>query len=78
MYRLLVIAKNNMKKQKGDMITFFILTLIAVFLIFDCVSAITGLGKVLDNKFEEVNGAHVVLFSHDSPEDLKMYRKGCA
>ena len=26
MYKLFFIAKNNMKKQKGDMITFFILT----------------------------------------------------
>ena len=39
MYKLFFIAKNNMKKQKGDMITFFILTFIAALLIFDCASA---------------------------------------
>ena len=40
MYKLFFIARNNMKKQKGDMITFFILTLFAAFLIFDAASAI--------------------------------------
>ena len=34
MYKLFFIAKNNMKKQKGDMITFFILTFIAAFLMW--------------------------------------------
>ncbi|MBQ8950822.1 MAG: ABC transporter permease [Eubacterium sp.] len=75
MYKLFVIAKNNMKKQKGDMITFFILTFIAAFLIFDAGSAIMGLSKVLDSRFEETNGAHFVLFSHDSPEELECIEK---
>ena len=34
MYRYFFMAKNNIKKQKGDMITFFVLTLIASMLIF--------------------------------------------
>ncbi len=66
MYKLFFIAKNNMKKQKGDMITFFILTFIAAFLIFDCVSAIFGLGKVLDGSFDKANGAHVIIINADS------------
>ena len=55
-----------MKKQKGDMITFFILTFLAAFLIFDCASAILGLGKVMDSRLEAVNGSHVMLMSVDS------------
>ena len=33
MNRLFFIAGNNTKKQKGDMITFFLLTLVAAFLL---------------------------------------------
>ena len=66
MYKLFVIAKNNMKKQKGDMITFLILTFIAAFLIFDSLSAVFGLGKVLDDRFDKIHGAHVMLFVKDT------------
>ena len=62
MYKLFVIAKNNMKKQKSDMFTFLILTFISAFLIFDCASAILGISRVLDDRFEEINGAHVMLY----------------
>ena len=68
MYKLFFIAKNNMKRQKGDMITFFILTLIAALLVFDCVSAIFGMGKVMDGCFTEVNGADVLLFISDKEQ----------
>ena len=61
MYKTFFIAKNNMKKQKGDMITFFILTFVAALLIFDCISAILGMGKVQDKCFEEINGPEVIL-----------------
>ena len=66
MYKLFVIAKNNMKKQKGDMITFLILTFISAFLIFDSLTAVFGLGKVLDDRFDKINGAHVLLFIEDT------------
>ena len=66
MYKLFVIAKNNMKKQKGDMITFLILTFIASFLIFDSLSAVFGLGKVVDDRFDKIYGAHVMLFVNDT------------
>ena len=61
MYKSFFIAKNNMIKQKGDMITFFILTLIAAFLIFDCASAMLGMGQVMEDRFQAVNGAEVTL-----------------
>ena len=66
MYRLFVIAKNNIKKQKGDMITFFIMTFITALLIFDCASAIVGLGRVLEDRYKAVNGADIFLFSFDT------------
>ncbi len=75
MYNLFFIAKNNMKKQKGDMITFFFLTLISAFLIFDCASVVAGLGKILDNRFDEVNGAYVSVITNDSVEENECGKK---
>ncbi|MBR4760748.1 MAG: ABC transporter permease [Lachnospiraceae bacterium] len=75
MYNLFVIAKNNIKKQKGDMITFFILTFISALLIFDAVSALLGMGKVLDDRFVETKGAHFILISHDTAEEKECAKK---
>ncbi|MBR0147525.1 MAG: hypothetical protein IJM25_12805 [Eubacterium sp.] len=68
MYKLFFIAKNNMKRQKGDMITFFILTLIAAFLIFDCASAMLGMGQVMEDRYQAVNGAEVLLVISDKEQ----------
>ncbi len=75
MYRLFVIAKNNMKKQKGDMITFLLLTFLAALMLFDCVSAMTGIGNVLDAKFEEINGADVMLYTSDTTAARRISEK---
>ena len=75
MYKLFVIAKNNMKKQKSDMFTFLILTFIASFLLFDCASAILGISRVLDDRFEAINGAHVMLICGNSEEETEAAEK---
>ena len=75
MYKMFFIARNNMKKQKGDMITFFILTLFAAFLIFDAASAILGVGNVLQDRFESTNSPHMLLLTGDSTEELECARK---
>ena len=69
MYKLFFIARNNIRKQKGDMITFFILTLFAAFLIFDAVSAVAGLGNVLDDRFAETSGAEMLLLTGETEEE---------
>ncbi len=66
MYKLLFMAKNNAKKQKGDMITFVILTFISAFLMVNCFTVLTGLGKVLDTNFEKMNGAHILFWVGNS------------
>lgn len=66
MYGLFMMAKNNMKKQKGDMFTFFILTFIAAILIFDSASVLMGIGKVVEDRFQAVNGAHVMIYNRDT------------
>ena len=69
MYKMFFIARNNMKKQKGDMITFFVLTLFAAFLIFDAASALLGMGHVLDDRFAATDSADMLLITQDSPEE---------
>ncbi len=69
MYKLFVIAKNNMKKQKGDMITLFILALLSAFLIFSSVSVLVDMNKVMDSALEKINGADVMLMTGTSDEE---------
>ena len=66
MYKLFKIAKNNIKRQKGDMITFLILTFLSAFLIFICASALSGLGRLLDESFKQVNGPEILFWNHDN------------
>ena len=54
MFRYLFIARNNIKKQKKDMITFLLMTLIASFLIFISLSFLLGTGSVLDTVYIEL------------------------
>ncbi|MBE5924727.1 MAG: ABC transporter permease [Lachnospiraceae bacterium] len=75
MYKLFFIAKNNIKKQKGDMITFFILTFLSAFLIFNCASTLLGMGNVMDARFEEIKGAHELLFTGASDVENECAKK---
>lgn len=61
MYRYYFLAKNNIRKQKGDMITFFILTLIASALIFVSVIFLLGTGKVVDTNMKQINAADILI-----------------
>ncbi len=61
MYRYLFMAKNNIKKQKGDMITFFILTLVATALIFISASFMIGTGRVVDTNMKQINASDILI-----------------
>ncbi len=65
MYRYYFMAKNNIRKQKGDMMTFFILTLIASALIFISASFLTGTGKVVDTNMKNINAADILVLISD-------------
>jgi len=69
MYKLFFVAWHNMKKQKGDMITFLLFSILSAYLIFQCASVLLGLQDVMDNRFEEVNGAHVMILAGNSPDE---------
>lgn len=73
MYKLFFIARNNIKKQKGDMITFLLFALLASYLIFQCASALTGMGKVMNSRFDEVNGAHEMVLGGNSEEETEAW-----
>ena len=73
MYRYFFLAKNNIRKQKGDMITFFILTLFASALIFISLSFLVGTGKVVDTNMKQINAADIlVLISADERAEGKL------
>ena len=74
MYRYFFMAKNNIRKQKGDMVTFFILTLIASALIFISASFLVGTGKVVDTNMKRIDAADIlILLSHDDAAEAKLY-----
>ena len=55
MSKIFMIAKNNIKRQKGDMITFLIMTLLSSFLLFNSLIAIVGVKKDYDKRMADVN-----------------------
>ena len=65
MYRYFFMAKNNIRKQKGDMMTFFILTLIASALIFISASFLIGTGKVIDTVMHDIKAADLLILLSD-------------
>ena len=73
MYRDYFMAKNNIRKQKGDMMTFFILTLISSALIFISASFLVGTGRVVDTNMKKINAADVLcLISDDEMAEAKL------
>ena len=68
MYRYFFLAKNNIKKQKNDMITFFILSFLATLLIFVSLTFMSGTGKVYDTVKERINGADILFLVNDNEE----------
>ena len=73
MGRFFFIAKNNMKKQKGDMITFFIMTFLASFMIFTCLNLAVGTYFILDKNAKKINGVDMLfMLPKDSVIDNKL------
>ncbi len=53
MYPLFMIAKNNLKKKKGDVLVLFLLTVLAVLMLYSSISVLSGTGRVLDTAYEK-------------------------
>ena len=56
-----------MKKQKGDLITFFIMTFISAFLIFITLNLLVGTFRVVETNKEIINGADILILMSDEP-----------
>ena len=65
MYRYFFIAKNNIKKQKNDMITFFVMILISTMLLFISLSFMAGIGNVIDEVHDITNGTDILFMMAD-------------
>lgn len=73
MYRFFFIAKNNIKKQKSDMITFFILSALSSLFIFISASFLADTGKVIDTNMEKINAADIfIITGYSEPAIAKM------
>ncbi|WP_022767610.1 ABC transporter permease [Butyrivibrio sp. NC2007] len=73
MYRFFFIAKNNIKKQRSDMITFFILSALSALFIFISASFLADTGKVVDTNREKINSADIfALCGHSEPVIAKL------
>ncbi|MCR5507979.1 MAG: ABC transporter permease [Lachnospiraceae bacterium] len=73
MYRYFFIAKNNMRKQRKDMFTFFILTCLSSLLIFISSSLLYGTPRVIDTNHDLINGADImILLSDHTPAVTKL------
>ena len=59
MHHLFFIARNNAKKQKGDIITLVVLSLLSALMLYIGASVMTGLGNLMDTSADEHNTAHV-------------------
>ncbi|HCA20890.1 MAG TPA: hypothetical protein DEO87_00755 [Lachnospiraceae bacterium] len=66
MYKLFFIAKNNIRKQRGEMITFGVLTFFATLFIFISLSMISGSGNIPDDVYNRINGEDVELYFNAS------------
>lgn len=64
MYPLFVIAKNNIKKKKGDVAVLFLLIALAVLLLYTSISVLTGVEKVFDQAYEKAHTADFMFLSN--------------
>ena len=70
MYRYFFIAKNNIRKQKSDMITFFLMIMISACLLFISFSFMLGIGHVLDTVHKRMNGPDILMMVDDDRVSL--------
>ena len=63
---ILLIAKDNIKKQKGNTFILFLLVALAVLMLYVGTSVLFNMNKVVENRHEAVNGADFLLFSEST------------
>ena len=76
MYHIFFIARNNAKKQKGDIITLVVLSLLSAFMLYTGAAVLTGLSGLLETSADDHNTSHVYywvpeVFAEDVEARLK-------
>ncbi len=66
---ILLIAKDNIKRQKGNAFIFFTLVAVAVLMLYVGISVLSNMDKVIDKRNTAVNGADYFLFSASEQKD---------
>lgn len=66
MYSLLFIAKNNLKKKKGDVAVLVLLITVSALLLYTSISILTGITKVVDTAYEQAHTADYLYVSDSS------------
>lgn len=67
--KILLIARDNIKKQKGNTLILFLLIALAVLMLYVGTSVLSNMDKVIDQRNETVNGADYFLFTRSSESD---------
>ena len=67
--RLLLIARDNIKKKKVNAVILFLLVAMAVLLLYTGISSLRNMGSVIDNRNKATNGADYALFTLSSHMD---------
>ena len=63
MYRLIFIAKNNLKKKKSDVAVLFFLIMLAALLLYVSISVLTHTKDIIQNVYDKTNSADFFLSS---------------
>ena len=63
---ILLIAKDNIKRQKGNTIILFLLVALAVLMLYVGTSVLSNMDQVVEKRHEAVNGADFLLFSEST------------
>ena len=78
MYRSLFIARNNLKKKKGDAAVLSILTAIAVLLLYVSLHAFMNMGKIVDRLYDKCHTADWYMLNlADNVEGIEDFFLNC-
>lgn len=71
MKTMFFIAKQNMKKKRGEMVIFFLLLTLAALLFYTSISVFLGMDKVLDTAYDNAHTADFFYMSNVAEEKIK-------
>ena len=78
MYRSFFIARNNLKKKKGDAMVLSALIAIAVLLLYVSIQAFANMGKIVDNLYDQCQAADWYMLNlEDNVDGIEDFFESC-